>query len=787
MLTWDAGPRAARRRLDDRRAHRHPQRTWRSSPPARGRARDRSGRATRSRPPSAPRSRHFCYPEQRAASIATSRRRVAGLLRRLGFRSATTSRPGALRPGADRFALPRLGVSPRLGAGERAGGGHRAPASGGLRSDVDPCAASQESCDSTPGERAERRAGARHVRRHGASRARLVRRVHRTARWRSACAGSRSSTSRAGCSRSATRTARVQVVCNGEIYNAPALRTRARGARPPPADPLRRRGDRAPLRGATASTSRRKLDGMFAFALWDAKRASPGARARPPRHQAALRRRGSGDRLVWGSEAKCLLAGGPRSAARPPGAARLPDARLRPGPAQRSSRASRSSRPDTSWSPSRAAAAARSRRYWQLARARAAPDRAPRSEAEWQRRAACRRCAAAVREPPDERRAARRVPLGRPRLGHHRRAHARARRARRSGRSRSASRRRASARSTQAREVATRYGTEHHELIVRPDAVALAAALVRQLRRAVRRLVGDPGLLRLRARAPAREGRAVGRGRRRGPRRLRDLPRAPARGAVRAPAAGASARGCVPGARAPAAGVARQGQLRLQGEALRHRRVSPARRGPPLVEDDPRRGREGRALRATARPAASSRRRASSRRSTPESDGDELDRLQYIDAQLYLPADILVKVDRMSMAHSLEARVPFLDRVDGRADAPYPARLRLRGMTTKYLLRRAMADRLPARSSAARSAASTCRCRHGSRRAARLHQRHAVPAALRRQGLFEPAAVERLVREHVGAPARSQPRLWTLLVLSVWHDDVLRDAPPARRARRARR
>ena len=48
--------------------------------------------------------------------------------------------------------------------------------------------------------------------------------------------------------------------------------------------------------------------------------------------------------------------------------------------------------------------------------------------------------------------------------------------------------------------------------------------------------------------------------------------------------------------------------------------------------------------------------------SDTESDGDDMDRLQYIDAALYLPADLLPKGDRMSMAHSLEARVPFLDR-----------------------------------------------------------------------------------------------------------------------------
>src|SRR4029077_16998087 len=75
---------------------------------------------------------------------------------------------------------------------------------------------------------------------------------------------------------------------------------------------------------------------------------------------------------------------------------------------------------------------------------------------------------------------------------------------------------------------------------------------------------------------------------------------------------------------------------------------------------------------------------------------DDLDRLQYIDSRLYLPADLLTKADRMSMAHSLEARVPFLDRAVVELGRRTPPRLRLRGLTTKHLLRRAMRGKLPA-------------------------------------------------------------------------------------------
>ena len=163
-----------------------------------------------------------------------------------------------------------------------------------------------------------------------------------------------------------------------------------------------------------------------------------------------------------------------------------------------------------------------------------------------------------------------------------------------------------------------------------------------------------------------------------------------------------------------------------------------------------------------------------------ESDGDELDRLQYVDTKLYLPADILVKVDRMSMQHSLEARVPFLDRSMLELSRRMPPRLRLRGLTTKYLLRRAMATRLPPA------------VLNGKKRGFNVPMpawlagglrdfTHDVlaPDRVRRQGLFRPAAVERLVNDHLSRRIDQSRAIWTLLVLSVWQDEILRDVPPA--------
>ncbi|TMA59573.1 MAG: asparagine synthase (glutamine-hydrolyzing) [Deltaproteobacteria bacterium] len=157
-----------------------------------------------------------------------------------------------------------------------------------------------------------------------------------------------------------------------------------------------------------------------------------------------------------------------------------------------------------------------------------------------------------------------------------------------------------------------------------------------------------------------------------------------------------------------------------------------------------------------------------------ESDGEELERLQYVDARLFLPADILVKVDRMSMAHSLEARVPFLDRAVVELARRLPARLRLRGLTTKYALRRAMAGRLPAAVVDGRKRGFNVPIPAWLTGELRDFTHDLLaPTRLRRQGLFDPAAVGRLVAEHMTRRVDHSRAIWALLVLVVW-DDLVR-------------
>ncbi|MBI4230331.1 MAG: asparagine synthase (glutamine-hydrolyzing) [Planctomycetes bacterium] len=143
--------------------------------------------------------------------------------------------------------------------------------------------------------------------------------------------------------------------------------------------------------------------------------------------------------------------------------------------------------------------------------------------------------------------------------------------------------------------------------------------------------------------------------------------------------------------------------------------------------------------------------------------------------QTYLPADILTKVDRASMACSLEVRVPYLDQTLVEHVARLPRAWKLRGGTSKYLLKRALAGRLPP-STLARPkkgfgiplSAWLCGPLRG------MAHDLLSDGRLRGQGLFDPEGVARLLREHEERRADHRKALWAILVFQLWHDARLR-------------
>jgi asparagine synthase (glutamine-hydrolysing) len=139
------------------------------------------------------------------------------------------------------------------------------------------------------------------------------------------------------------------------------------------------------------------------------------------------------------------------------------------------------------------------------------------------------------------------------------------------------------------------------------------------------------------------------------------------------------------------------------------------------------------------------------------------------DTMTYLPNDLLVKVDIATMAVSLEARSPFLDHKVIEFAASLPEKLKLRGLTTKYLLKRVLRQLLPAEILGRRKMGFGVPLGHWFRGKLEPFLREIVLSskALNR-GLFKPEAVKRLVELHVRSERDYSNQLWTLLMLELW-------------------
>jgi asparagine synthase (glutamine-hydrolysing) len=158
---------------------------------------------------------------------------------------------------------------------------------------------------------------------------------------------------------------------------------------------------------------------------------------------------------------------------------------------------------------------------------------------------------------------------------------------------------------------------------------------------------------------------------------------------------------------------------------------------------------------------------------------ESVDAAMAVDIKSYLPYDLLTKVDIASMANGLEARSPFLDHMVMEFAAQLPAQLKLRGRESKHLLKRTFADLLPVENVRRRKMGFGVPIAKWLRTSSReLLQDTLLSKRARERGYFKPDRIEHLVREHLAERADYSFQLWNLLMLELWHQEFLDACAP---------
>jgi asparagine synthase (glutamine-hydrolysing) len=153
----------------------------------------------------------------------------------------------------------------------------------------------------------------------------------------------------------------------------------------------------------------------------------------------------------------------------------------------------------------------------------------------------------------------------------------------------------------------------------------------------------------------------------------------------------------------------------------------------------------------------------------PSGRSTTLDRLLYADLKTYL-VELLMKQDQMSMAASIESRVPFLDHRLVEFAAGLPARMKLRGFRTKWILREAVRGILPAEILTRKKMGFPVpfgvwmKGKWGD-----VARDVLLDSKSRQRGIIEPAAVERLIGGHASGEVEGADALWSLLNLELWY------------------
>jgi asparagine synthase (glutamine-hydrolysing) len=149
--------------------------------------------------------------------------------------------------------------------------------------------------------------------------------------------------------------------------------------------------------------------------------------------------------------------------------------------------------------------------------------------------------------------------------------------------------------------------------------------------------------------------------------------------------------------------------------------------------------------------------------------GSGLERYMLFDQRIYLPDDILTKVDRMSMAHSLEVRPPFLDHRILEFAGSLPEELKIRGSQLKFVLRELMKNKLPRNILRREKIGFDIPAHDWFRGALKPFLLDTLTeSAVKETGLFRWEGIEKLLRDHLERRANLGYHLWGLMTLFVW-------------------
>ena len=149
---------------------------------------------------------------------------------------------------------------------------------------------------------------------------------------------------------------------------------------------------------------------------------------------------------------------------------------------------------------------------------------------------------------------------------------------------------------------------------------------------------------------------------------------------------------------------------------------------------------------------------------------DWVTKLQLWDLQVYLPDDLMVKTDRATMAHGLEARCPFLDHTFIERLSEMPSALKVHGWSTKYVLKEAMKGLLPPEILNRSKQGFAVPVSHWFRGELReMAEDILLSAPSVGRGYFQRKGVENLIQTHVRGTADHGHRLWALINLELWH------------------